>query len=107
MGFFFMFYRPSINNRPDPYVTTRRPDRPAPGPTSGSMLKRVKGLNRPGGVSGSRPDRSDRPARSGFKKVAENTCRNERHTEKVPLEALALRPSSGTFSIYRTKYIGF
>ncbi|MFS7942881.1 hypothetical protein Hanom_Chr06g00493651 [Helianthus anomalus] len=52
--------------RPDPYVTTRRPDRPTPGPTSGSMLKRVKGLNRPGGVSGSRPDRSDQPARSGF-----------------------------------------
>ncbi|MFS7983709.1 hypothetical protein Hanom_Chr11g00977701 [Helianthus anomalus] len=44
----------------------RPPDRPAPGPTSGSMLKRVKGLNRPGSVSGSRPDRSDRPARSGF-----------------------------------------
>ncbi|KAJ0622486.1 hypothetical protein HanIR_Chr01g0021231 [Helianthus annuus] len=51
-------------------VTTRRPDRPASGPTSGSMLKWVKGLNRPGGVPGSRPDRSDRPARSGFKNIA-------------------------------------
>ncbi|MFS7916538.1 hypothetical protein Hanom_Chr02g00178371 [Helianthus anomalus] len=49
---------------------TRRPDRPAAGPTTGPMLKRLKQANRPALVSGSRPDRSDRPARSGFKNIA-------------------------------------
>ncbi|MFS8002551.1 hypothetical protein Hanom_Chr13g01203361 [Helianthus anomalus] len=49
---------------------TRRPDRPAPGPTAGLMLERFYGLNRPGRSSGSRPNRSDRPARSGFKNIA-------------------------------------
>ncbi|MFS8008996.1 hypothetical protein Hanom_Chr14g01279421 [Helianthus anomalus] len=53
-------------DRPDPLAMTRRPDRPATGP----MLTRLKQANRPALVSGSRPDRSDRPARSGFKNIA-------------------------------------
>ncbi|MFS7913074.1 hypothetical protein Hanom_Chr02g00137431 [Helianthus anomalus] len=52
-----------------PYSKTRRPDRPAPGPTAGLMLKRIYVLNRPGMSSGSRPDRFDRPARSGFENL--------------------------------------
>ncbi|MFS7904034.1 hypothetical protein Hanom_Chr01g00031131 [Helianthus anomalus] len=50
-------------------VKTRRLDRPAAGPTTGPMLKRLKQVNRPALVSGSRSDRSDRPARSGFKNL--------------------------------------
>ncbi|MFS7915641.1 hypothetical protein Hanom_Chr02g00167671 [Helianthus anomalus] len=56
-------------------VKTRRPDRPAAGPTAGPMLKRLKQVNRPALVSGSRPDRSDRPARSGFKNLGSNRFR--------------------------------
>ncbi|KAJ0787933.1 hypothetical protein HanPI659440_Chr05g0185901 [Helianthus annuus] len=52
-----------------PYAKTRRPDRPDPGPTAGLMLKRIYVLNRPGMCSGSRPNRSDRPARSGFENL--------------------------------------
>ncbi|MFS7926863.1 hypothetical protein Hanom_Chr04g00302111 [Helianthus anomalus] len=63
----------TADNRPDLFVTTRRPDRPVLGPTSGSLQKRVKGLNRPGSVSRSRPDWFDRPARSGFKNVDTKT----------------------------------
>ncbi|MFS8026480.1 hypothetical protein Hanom_Chr16g01487221 [Helianthus anomalus] len=49
-----------------PFETTRRPDRPAAGPTAGLMLKRTDVVNRPGTDSGSRPDRSDQPG-SGLK----------------------------------------
>ncbi|KAJ0466694.1 hypothetical protein HanIR_Chr14g0675021 [Helianthus annuus] len=56
-------------DRPDPLAMTRRADRPAAGPTTGPMLKRLKQANRPALVSGSRPDRFDRPARSGFKNI--------------------------------------
>ncbi|MFS7909891.1 hypothetical protein Hanom_Chr02g00099941 [Helianthus anomalus] len=34
------------------------------------MLKRIYVLNRPDMCSGSRPDRSNRPARSGFENLA-------------------------------------
>ncbi|MFS7941862.1 hypothetical protein Hanom_Chr06g00481341 [Helianthus anomalus] len=54
-----------------PYAKTHRPVRPAPGPTAGPMLKPIYMLNRPGMCSGSRPDWSDRPARSGFENLDE------------------------------------
>ncbi|KAJ0566339.1 hypothetical protein HanIR_Chr06g0272651 [Helianthus annuus] len=46
---------------------TRRPDRPAAGPTTGPMLKRLKQADRPALVSGSRPDRS------GFKNIGQDS----------------------------------
>ncbi|MFS7955967.1 hypothetical protein Hanom_Chr07g00649001 [Helianthus anomalus] len=55
-----------------PYAKTHWLDCPTPGPTAGPMLIPIYMLNRPGMCSGSRPDRSDRPARSGFENLAQN-----------------------------------
>ncbi|MFS7937168.1 hypothetical protein Hanom_Chr05g00424451 [Helianthus anomalus] len=64
----------SVNNPARPLMMNRRPNRPAPGPTTGSMLKRSNMLNRPGKASGSWPSKAsgsqpDGPARSGFENV--------------------------------------
>ncbi|MFS7960278.1 putative transcription factor MADS-type1 family [Helianthus anomalus] len=67
----------SVTSPARPYMKTRWPDRPTPGPTVGLMLKRIYELNRPGMCSGSRPDRSDRPAaRSDFENLGYNFVYN-------------------------------
>ncbi|KAM0040569.1 hypothetical protein Hdeb2414_s0012g00395511 [Helianthus debilis subsp. tardiflorus] len=61
---------PTLLEDPPARPPGSRPDRRAPGQTAGLMLKQIYVLNQPGMCSGSRPDRFDRPARSGFENLA-------------------------------------